>query len=59
MRESVFEEAFENLDEDKDGKITKQEFINYYKRTGVAMWYVVRVCGVWYKCAVSSIRLPL
>jgi Ca2+-binding EF-hand superfamily protein len=41
VRESVFEEAFENLDEDKDGKITKQEFINYYKRTGVAMWYVV------------------
>ena len=29
------------LDANKDGKITKDEFINYARRTGVHMWYIV------------------
>ena len=39
--EENLEEAFLSLDANHDGKVQMDEFMNYYLRTGVAVWYIV------------------
>lgn len=39
--EENLEEAFLSLDANHDGKVQMDEFLNYYLRTGVAVWYIV------------------
>jgi Ca2+-binding EF-hand superfamily protein len=35
------EECFDQLDANHDGKIQKEEFLDYYLRSGVAVWYII------------------
>jgi len=39
--EENFEEAFDALDANHDGRIDKEEFVDFYQRTGVRVWYMV------------------